>query len=58
MVQIVASVNCVFEVQDPKAPTKRTHRIEMGEAPAKFGAQCAGDLLSRQRDIGSEGDAF
>ncbi len=30
----------------------------MGEAPTKLGAQCTGEHLTRQRGLGSEGDAF
>ncbi len=30
----------------------------MGEAPTELGAQCTGDHFTRQRGLGSEGDAF
>ena len=50
-------MKCV-EVQNPRRP-KRTHaRFDIGEALTKLGARCTGDHLTRQRGLGSEGDAF
>ncbi len=38
---------------------KRTKgRVDMGEAPTKFGAQCIGGHLNRQRGLESESDVF
>ena len=37
---------------------RKKGRVDMGEAPTKFGVQCTGDHLIRQRGLESEIDAF
>ena len=36
---------------------RRKGRVDMGEAPTKFGVQCTGDHLIRQRGLESDSDA-
>ena len=49
----------MLEVQDSEASQTQEGVIDMGEKPTKFGAQCTGDHLIRQRGLDSgEGANF